>query len=186
MRVGLFAVGDIDLRIISQLSCELEERFLYKFGLESSLSTPTSAFNAVKKQYFAPALLNRIKTAFPPAIKYALGLTRVDLYGVSLNYIYGDANVDDRIALVSYHRLRPQFYGHLTDEKLLFDRLLKESTHELAHVLGLKHCYNPACVMYYSTYIYDIDKKTSLFCSECEKRLKKAVVLDRINDSQSI
>jgi len=182
VKVGIFTVGDVDLRLLYRLACGLEERFLYKFLIESSLSAPTSAFNAVKKQYFAPALLNRIKVAFPPEIKYALGITRVDLYGVSLNYIFGDANADERIALVSYHRLRPEFYGHTTENTLLFDRILKESMHQLAHVLGSKHCYNQNCVMYYSNNIYDIDRKTSLFCSECEKKLKKAAAYDRTKD----
>lgn len=182
MKVGIFTVGDVDLRLLYRLVCGLEERFLYKFLIESSLSAPTSAFNSVKKQYFAPALLNKMKVALSPEIKYALGITKVDLYGISLNYIFGDANVDERMAIVSYHRLRPEFYGHNGQNGVLFDRLLKESMHQLAHILGAKHCYNQLCVMYYSNNIYDIDKKSSLFCPECEKKLKKTAAYDRSND----
>lgn len=185
VKIGLFTVGDVDLRLLYRLSCNLEERFLYEFFIESSLSAPTSAFNAVKKQYFAPALFNRIKGSFSPVIKYALALTCVDLYGVSLNYIFGDANPEERIALVSYHRLRPQFYGHSPQNGLLFERILKESMHQIAHVLGSKHCYDQVCVMYYSNNIYDIDRKSSLFCPDCEKKLKKTAAYDRANDSHS-
>lgn len=185
MKVGIFTVGEVDLRLLYQLVCCIEERFLYRFQIESSLSAPTSAFNAVKKQYFAPALMSKMKSSFSPEIKYALGVTRLDLYGTSLNYIFGDANPGEKIAIVSYHRLRPEFYGHEPDGNLLFDRMLKEAMHQLAHILGSKHCYNRNCVMYYSNNIFDIDKKSSLFCAECEKKLKKTATLDRTNDFRS-
>jgi len=185
VKVGLFTIGDVDLRHLHRLTAHLEERFFYRFEITANLSAPTSAFNAVKKQYFAPAIFNRIKTAFSPDFKYAIGVTHVDLYGISLNYIFGDANCDEKIALVSTHRLRPEFYGHTPESFLFFDRLLKESMHQMAHAIGSKHCYNQSCVMHYSHNIYDIDKKTSLFCSDCEKKLKKTAAFDRAGDSKS-
>lgn len=184
MKIGVFTIGDVNLRLLYRLAAALEERFLYTFVVESNLSAPTSAFNAVKQQYFAPALLTRIKAAFHPNLKYALGVTSVDLYGVSLNYIFGDSSVEERIGLVSLHRLFPEFYGHAPDAPLLFDRVLKESMHQLAHVLSAKHCYNQSCVMFYSNNIYDIDGKMSLFCGECEKRLKKTAILDRAGEAR--
>jgi archaemetzincin len=185
LKIGVFTVGEVDVRLLYRLVCCLEERFLYKFSVESSVNAPSSAFNAVKKQYFAPALMNKLKLAFPADMKYAMALTCLDLYGASLNYVFGDANTADRIAIISYHRLRPEFYGHDPENSLLFERLLKESMHQLAHILGSKHCYNRNCVMYYSSNIYDIDKKSSLFCPDCERKLKKAAAYDRSNDFHS-
>lgn len=185
MKIGIFAIGDLDLKLLHRVVCGLEERFLYKFLVESNIALPASAFNSAKKQYFAPTLLSNIKSVFSSEIKYALAITEVDLYGISLNYIFGDANTDDRIGIVSYHRLRPDFYNHPPDQGLLYERMLKESSHQLAHLLGAKHCYNRACVMCYSSNIYDIDKKSSLFCAECEKRLRKTAIGDRSNEPRT-
>lgn len=182
VKIGLFAIGEVDSTLLNRVVCGLEERFFYRFFIESSLSLPSNAFNSAKKQYFAPTLLSNIKMIFPSEIKYAMGITQADLYGVSLNYIFGDANPEERTGIVSYHRLRPEFYNHPPDFYVVCERLLKESTHQLAHLLGGKHCYNRMCVMYYSSNIYDIDQKTSLFCSECEKRLKKIAAHDRSSE----
>lgn len=178
MKVGIFGIGDLPSNFLQRLSLGLEERFLYPFSVEPALALPTSAFNSVKKQYFAPALMAQLKNA-PSGLKYALGIADVDLYGISLNFIFGDASPEDRIALVSLWRLRPEFYGHNPDEGLLSDRLLKESMHQLSHAQGLNHCYNQTCVMFYANNIYDIDKKSFLFCQDCERKLKKTAALDR-------
>ncbi len=181
MKIGVFTIGDVDLRLLYRLVCCLEERFLYKFLIESNCPAPTSAFNAAKKQYFAPALINKVKLSFRGDVKYSLGVTRLDLYSSSLNTVYGDANLNEKIAVTSYYRLRPEFYAYQTGENPLFDRLLKEAMHQLSHAIGLKHCYNRHCVLYYSSTIYDIDQKSSLFCLDCEKKLKKTASYDRSN-----
>jgi len=179
MKVGIFGIGDLAANYLQRLTYSLEERFLYPFSIEPELALPASAFNSVKKQYFAPALMSQLKSAFPGDAKYALGITEVDLYGISLNYVFGDANPDDRVAVASVYRLRPEFYGHAPDDRLLSDRLLKETMHQLSHAQGLNHCYNQTCVMFYANNIYDIDQKSFLFCLDCEKKLKKTAALDR-------
>jgi len=50
---------------------------------------------------------------------------------------------------------------------------LKESVHELGHTFGLIHCSQPGCVMNSSTYVENIDQKSSEFCSLCQKGIKK-------------
>ncbi|MCL5055991.1 MAG: peptidase zinc-dependent [Firmicutes bacterium] len=182
MKIGVFTIGEVDLRLLYRLICCLEERFLYKFLVSSNYPPPASAFNAVKKQYFAPALMNKAKLSFHEDVKYSLGITRLDLYSSSLSAVFGDANLNEKIALTSYYRLSPKFYAYQNGENPLFDRLLKEAVHQLSHILGLKHCYNRHCVLYYSSTIYDIDQKSSLFCADCEKKLKKAAAYDRTND----
>jgi archaemetzincin len=114
------------------------------------------------------------KVASTPATDGGLRLavTDFDLYKTSHQFIFGDASEEQRVAVVSLHRLRCDFYGERADPNLLFQRALKESVHDLGHALGLKHCFNARCAMYFSNSIYDTDNKLSHFCDTCEKRVR--------------
>jgi archaemetzincin len=99
-----------------------------------------------------------------------LGITDYDLYKTSHQFVFGSASEAQRCAVVSLHRLRSEYYGDQPDENALFQRLLKESVHEIGHALGLRHCYNARCAMYYSNSVFDTDNKHSHFCDACERR----------------
>lgn len=79
----------------------------------------------------------------------------------------------DITALVSIHRLKNEFYGLPINQELLKNRLLKEAIHELGHTFGLIHCFTLKCVMNPSTYVEDIDQKSSYFCRSCEQKILK-------------
>ena len=83
-----------------------------------------------------------------------LGITEYDLYKTSHQYVFGSSSEAHRCAVISTHRLRSEFYGDPTDENALFQRMLKESVHEIGHALGLRHCYNARCAMYYSDSVF--------------------------------
>ena len=70
------------------------------------------------------------------------------------------------------------FYGYPVDSGLLVERSVKEAVHEIGHTLGLVHCRDPLCVMFFSSSFDDTDCKRSAFCErchglvvECSKRL---------------
>jgi archaemetzincin len=69
--------------------------------------------------------------------------------------------------VVSFHRLRQEFYGLPANSTVLRERLLKEAVHELGHTLPLAHCEDYQCVMSPSLGVEWIDLKTSQFCTSC-------------------
>lgn len=79
--------------------------------------------------------------------------------------------MDGKVAVVSYNRLREEFYGFQPDGALLQTRLLKESIHELGHTFGLIHCSDYLCVMHSSTGVEEIDVKTERLCESCRSKL---------------
>jgi archaemetzincin len=58
------------------------------------------------------------------------------------------------------------------NQQLLQERLFKEAIHELGHTYSLIHCQNLECVMKSSTYVEEIDFKSSQFCEKCLNLLK--------------
>lgn len=104
-----------------------------------------------------------------------LAVTREDLFIPILTYVFGEAQLSGRVAVVSYHRLENERYGLAPDPQRTFERLLKECLHELGHVFGLVHCQSQRCVMHTSTYVEDIDLKPAVFCGVCEGQLGKSL-----------
>ncbi len=170
-QISIVPINAMDLAMLERLALCLEERFLFTCLVDRTVRVPSTALNGVRKQLFLNTLVARVATS--PAIDgFRLAITDFDLYKTSHQFIFGDASEEHRVAVVSTHRLRGEFYGERADANLLFQRTLKEAVHDLGHVFGVKHCFNARCAMYYSNSIYDTDNKLSHFCESCEKRVR--------------
>jgi archaemetzincin len=163
-------INAVDSGLLTRLALCLEERFLYRCAVRTPLVVPRTVLNSVRKQLFFGSIVSKLSTAYELREDLLLGITDFDLYKTSHQFIFGGSNSAQRCAVVSTHRLRAEFYGEKPDENALFQRLLKEAVHEIGHTLGLKHCYNARCAMYYSNSIFDTDNKFSQFCDACDKR----------------
>ena len=168
--ISIVPINQIDAGLMSRLALCLEERFLATCVLRAALTVPRSAQNVTRGQMFFGSLVGRIAAAHEAREGLILAVTDFDLYKTSHQFVFGSSSEAHRCAIVSMHRLRSEFYGDPADENALFQRLLKESVHEIGHALGLRHCYNARCAMYYSNSVFDTDNKYSHFCDGCERR----------------
>ena len=128
---------------------------------------PESTYDGSRGQYSSTRILEQLLADPQPCDGPVLGVTGVDLFVPVLTFVYGEAQLGGRAAVVSLHRLRPEAYGLPPDPRLLAERLFKEAVHELGHVHGLVHCPDPVCVMRPSTYVEQIDGKSAEFCEPC-------------------
>lgn len=173
-KIHIVPVNAVDSGFLDRLALCVEERFLADAVIESSLPVSRSALNVTRGQLFLSTLTSKALRAHPEQAGALLVLTDFDLYKTSHRFVFGGADEAQRLAAVSTHRLRPEFYGEERDSNVLFQRTLKEAVHELGHLFGLKHCFNPRCGMYASNSVFETDNKTSYFCEACDRRVSRA------------
>ena len=136
------------------------------------LNSPDYAFNGKRKQHFSTAILLKLKGIERETGDRVLGVTEHDLYVPSLNFVFGEADLQNRVTIISLRRLSQEFYGLTEDMDRLKERAIKEAVHELGHTYGLGHCSNPLCVMHFSNSLLDTDIKKASFCPQCGKRFQ--------------
>ncbi|RJX34221.1 MAG: peptidase M54 [Desulfarculus sp.] len=144
------------------------------FGLNAAVSEPwpepTYALVPTRGQYDAGPILLALAQGGPgPPLR--LGLTGRDLCLPFLSYVFGEAQVEGRAAVVSLHRLRDAAQGGTVPRALMLERLAKIALHEIAHVLGLVHCRAPGCLMNFSSSLAGLDRLRLGLCPACNSRL---------------
>jgi archaemetzincin len=127
------------------------------------------AYDARRSQYHATSILRRLRDLQPDENVRVVGVTRVDLFVPILTFVFGEAELGGRCALVSLQRLDERFYGLPSRQELLRDRLVKEAVHELGHTFGLRHCEDWRCVMTSSHAVDRLDVKEAAFCRACRR-----------------
>jgi len=163
----------------AETAIDLAPQLVAAFGVVCQVSErrldPAFAFDAVRGQYRSDLLLHSLAGAFPHAWR-VLGVATVDLFVPVLTFVFGEAELGGRNAVVSAYRLREEVYGLPPDEPLSLQRLLKEAAHELGHTFALRHCDDWTCVMRSSQAVEQLDLKTAQFCERCRMRLHPAMI----------
>ena len=170
-KICVLAISKLDSTLLEKLSADLEKIFGQQVEVVQSPLNLEFAYNPERKQYYSSAILEKLPKMGSEACERILGIVDVDLYVPDLNFVFGEADVVEKTAVISTKRLRPSYYGLPEDERLLGERTLKESVHELGHTYGLRHCPDKKCVMHFSNSLPDTDIKSSSFCENCKKKL---------------
>lgn len=173
--IKLLRIGNVEEKLLIYIKEKLNKILGIPVNIaKENILPPNEAYNTYRRQYYSPVILSVLsRYAHEKDYFRVLGIANVDAYVEPLNFVFGEAIIYGRAAVVYLPRLRPEFYGDLPNERLFYLRVLKECLHELGHTFGLYHCSRPRCVMCFSNSIYDVDFKEARFCEVCERRVRE-------------
>ena len=150
---------------------EVEEILKVDIKEKETFKNIDFAYNKKRNQYSASKILVFAKKFVPQDADVLFLVVDKDLYEEGYNYIFGQSA--GNVCIVSIYRFKPCTKIDTEKEKfLLKERTVKTIIHELGHSFGLPHCSNPSCVMFFSNWVGDTDRKSKCFCEKCEKKLE--------------
>jgi archaemetzincin len=173
-RIYLLPVGSIEDEVLTMLEQRLQQMLDGEIRRSAPLQTPAAAWNPARRQYEALQVMRAVTEAAPEDAERVLGITEEDLSIPMLTFVFGQAQLRGRVALMSLARLRQEFYGLPANKELMMTRAVKEALHELGHTFGLVHCPAPSCVMTLANDIQHVDAKEMDFCGGCAVLLRDA------------
>jgi archaemetzincin len=157
---------------------EVEGNIRKDFGCTTKISrskiNPRNSYDPARKQYHSTKILKEMLDELPTDALKVIGITSSDLFIPILTFVFGEAQLDGRVGIVSLARLQQEFYGLPPNHALLQKRLVKEIKHELGHTYGLVHCPLRECVMSVANNISDVDAKGFYFCEDCRELLRQS------------
>ncbi len=171
--IGLWWIGVAaeDPGTLHDLSGHLTAVFGETTRLLHGRNRPEGAFDPRRGQHSSTRMLAWLAAVCPPRIGRLLAVTDVDLFIPILTFVYGEAQLGGRAAVVSTARLHD---GRGPSGSPLFrSRLLKEGVHELGHTFGLLHCGRGGCVMSRSVNLAEVDAKSDTLCDDCRACLRE-------------
>jgi archaemetzincin len=163
----LVTVGSVALQFL----VELEEPIFQVLGVESfpgkaQMAAPTFAFNKDRQQFHTTAIMRRLLTLREPGARLIMGVADVDLFQPDSNFVYGEADRESHVALMSVNRLK-------ADGDAWKRRAFVEGVHQAGHLVGLSYCEDARCAMYLATTITDADRRQLHLCNNCRNELTK-------------
>ncbi|RMF99914.1 MAG: hypothetical protein D6726_12180 [Nitrospirae bacterium] len=170
-KIYLVPIGKIQWWILEDVKTTLEERFLFSVTIVDSVPFPYEAVTREREQMDTREIFRILSDWSPKGL--VIGVIDFDIFTQGVNFLFGEADPVEGIAVVSMARLREEFYGSEPAQELMIERLKKEVVHEMGHLFSLRHCPHDRCVMHFSNTISTTDFKTDRFCPVCSKTLKE-------------
>jgi archaemetzincin len=161
-------LAEIDAAFVGAIAAEAGSLLGLSFVLSPALGLEESAYDPRRRQYSATRLLESLRPCARKGMLH-LAITDVDLFYPGLNCVYGLADDVCPVAVVSTARLARNAGTALPGGNRTAERTVKTAIHELGHLVGLSHCGDHRCVMFFSFNLKDTDHKSKEFCRACAK-----------------
>jgi archaemetzincin len=169
----LVPIGGVAPQLLAWIERAAADWFPFPIRQLPAVPLPQGAYEPARGQYRSVEILKTLSRHAPADAARILGITEADLSIPMLTFLFGQAQLDGPVAVISLCRLRQEFYGLPPDEALLRERIVKEMLHELGHTFGLTHCGDTNCAMSLSTHVEFVDAKSARYCARCGNHLAR-------------
>jgi archaemetzincin len=168
----LAPLGEAPGEVVERIGAPLEQGYKLRIRRIGPLPEPEGGYDGARRQWNSMEVLKHLLKHTPAGGARVLGVTVRDLFVPVLSFVYGQAQLRGRVAVISLARLRPEFYGLPGDSELVATRAAKEAVHEVGHLFGLVHCPDRRCPMSLSVGLEELDSKTAEHCPSCSALLR--------------
>ena len=171
--IAVASLGDgLGEDVLFELRRVLASAFDAEIITVPGIPLPSSAYDRTRHQYHSTPILRQLIRVKPRHAERVLGVADVDLYVPELNFVFGEADANRGVAVVSLARLHTD--GSDPRARALFlKRTATEAIHELGHTYRLDHCANPRCVMSFSNTLGETDRKGLALCADHASQLAR-------------
>lgn len=165
--LGLVPLGHVDLQVLQHLCTAIAEFLSLPVRILPSRPLPPHTYHLRRNQYHSTQLLEYLLSEDHDEAFRVLGITAVDLHIPIFTFVFGEAQLDGRAAIISTFRpgggadnIRPR-------QPIFLERLIKLGLHELGHTFNLPHCRREGCLMGFAANLEILDQKTVKLCDYC-------------------
>lgn len=166
--LGLIALGPIDPEILRRLRTAIGKILSLPVRVLRPQPLPLHTYHVVRHQYHSTQLLAHLLAENNSGAFRILGVTAADLYIPIFTFVFGEAQLDGKAAIISLARPRGDIDGFMPPRQVYLRRLIQLSLHELGHTFALGHCRQDACLMGFSANLEKLDQKKLAFCEYCQ------------------
>ena len=157
-KIYILPMGKISGPVTEAVSVALAGTFGKETVVRDEIPLPIYAYDRFRQQCNSTRILEEFSTLDLDGM--VLGIVDVDLYVPGLDFVFGEADAENGLAVVSITRLKED----APDGGVFLSRVIKEAVHETGHLYGLRHCPDEKCVMFYSNCLEDTDRKSDKLC----------------------
>lgn len=165
--LGLVPLDQVDSGILRDLRRVLADLLPLTVKVMQSQPLPRQTHHAGRDQYHSTQLLEYLLKNYPSEPFRVLGITAVDLYIPIFTFVFGEAQLDGKAAVISTFRPGGGPEGVRPLRAVFLDRVVKLGLHELGHTFALGHCRQPGCLMGFSATLEKLDQKELELCKYC-------------------
>lgn len=166
--ITVLPLGRVEEDILTVVADSLQGLLRLPVDLLDPIPIPLQTYMEARHQYNAMGIIKFLDQEFPANSVKILGVTRADLCNPILTYVFGEAYMGGRAAVMSYARLHLGRGSEPVSREQFLDRVVKVAVHEIGHTFSIPHCHKGRCVMRASNTIPDLDDKLNYLCSYCE------------------
>lgn len=181
-------IGDlssIDLKLMAEVALFLEAFFqlpvtpnvAVPFGILPSDAERPGEYHTHRQVLTSYVNQNVLAPLKSDDAAVVLGIVVDDLWSGTGNYLFGQADLGNKVAVMSIARFGDPSQGR-TEYDLCLRRAFKVAAHETGHVFGLMHCVEYECLMNGSNSLDETDRKPLEYCPSCQAKLWWALRLN--------
>jgi predicted Zn-dependent protease len=164
-KIVIVPLEDVDYFQINKLSTALAGKFGHTVDLLQGVKLPHESYNLIKGQHFSTVILQKLELLRSGDKEKVLGIMEEDIYNARHHVLIHDLDKVGGTGVLSMFHLKQQFYGLPDDEKLIYQRLVKEATRIIGSLFRIPLCRE----------LFEIDNKGDKMCDICRRRYLKVM-----------